>query len=87
MATPKSKKKASHSKIEEEDEQDVYVITCHCFCDYCYYINCLYIFDREMVSLNSPKKTRKAVKVEEEAPEDGEEEEVVKAEVDVDDDE
>ena len=50
-------------------------------------INCLYIFDREMVSLNSPKKTRKAVKVEEEAPEDGEEEEVVKAEVDVDDDE
>ena len=40
-----------------------------------------------MVSLNSPKKTHKAVKVEEEAPEDGEEEEVVKAEVDVDDDE
>ena len=40
-----------------------------------------------MVSLNSPKKTRKAVKVEEEAPEDDEEEEVVKAEVDVDDDE
>ena len=40
-----------------------------------------------MVSLNSPKKTRKAVKVEEEAPKDGEEEEVVKAEVDVDDDE
>ena len=40
-----------------------------------------------MVSLNSPKKTRKAVKVEEEAPEDSEEEEVVKAEVDVDDDE
>ena len=30
-----------------------------------------------MVSLNSPKKTRKAVKVEEEAPEDGEEDEVV----------
>ena len=47
----------------------------------------MYIFDREMVSLNSPKKTRKAVKVEEEAPEDGEEEEVVKAEVDIDDDE
>ena len=47
----------------------------------------MYIFDREMVSLNSPKKTRKAVKVEEEAPEDGEEEEVVKAEVDVDADE
>ena len=45
----------------------------------------MYIFDREMVSLNSPKKTRKAVKVEEEALEDGEEEEVVKAEVDVDD--
>ena len=40
-----------------------------------------------MVSLNSPKKTRKAVKVEEEALEDGEEEEGVKAEVDVDDDE
>ena len=40
-----------------------------------------------MVSLNSPKKTRKAVKVEEEDPEDGEEEEVVKAEVDIDDDE
>ena len=40
-----------------------------------------------MVSLNSPKKTRKAVKVEEEAPEDGEAEEVVKAEVDIDDDE
>ena len=40
-----------------------------------------------MVSLNSPKKTRKAVKVEEEAPEDGEEEEGVKAEVDIDDDE
>ena len=40
-----------------------------------------------MVSLNSPKKTRKAVKVEEEVPEDGEEEEVVKAEVDIDDDE
>ena len=40
-----------------------------------------------MVSLNSPKKNRKAVKVEEEALEDGEEEEVVKAEVDVDDDE
>ena len=32
-----------------------------------------------MVSLNSPKKACKAVKVEEEAPEDGEEEEVVKA--------
>ena len=40
-----------------------------------------------MVSLNSPKKACKAVKVEEEAPEDGEEEEVVKAEVDVNDDE
>ena len=40
-----------------------------------------------MVSLNSPKKTRKAVKVEEEALEDGEEEEAVKAEVDVDDNE
>ena len=40
-----------------------------------------------MVSLNSPKKTRKAVKVEEEAPEDGEEEEVVKAEVEVNDNE
>ena len=36
MATPKSKKKASRSmKIEEEDKQDVYVITCHSFCDYC----------------------------------------------------
>lgn len=40
-----------------------------------------------MVSLNSPKKTRKTVKVKEEAAEDGEEEEVVKAEVDIDDDE
>ena len=36
MATPKSKKKAGHSmKIEEEDEQDVYVITWHSLYDYC----------------------------------------------------
>ena len=35
MATPKSKKKAGRSKIEEEDEQDVYVITWHSLYDYC----------------------------------------------------